>query len=92
MTPKEHALVLAIFAKQNQFIKVIIDMLKSRGLLTGDDAQAFEFSQTIDAKSNAALFAEAKAKYLELAKGLGIETGLENLPPVPEGFFRPKNS
>ena len=59
--------------------------------MTGDDAQAFEFSQLVDAKSNAALFEEAKAKYLELAKGLGIATGLENLPPVPEDFFRPKS-
>jgi hypothetical protein len=90
MTPKEHALVLALFAKQNQFIKMLLDILKSRGILTGDDARAFEFSQSVDAVSNAALLDEAKAKYLELAKGLGIQTGLENLPPVPIGLFRPK--
>jgi len=44
----------------------------------------------VDASSNAAIFAEAKAKYLELAKGLGIETGLENLPPASPENFRPR--
>jgi hypothetical protein len=89
MTPQEHALVLSLFTKQNQFVKMLIDILKSRGILSGDDAYAFEFSQLSDAKSNAAIFDEAKRKYLELAKGLGIVTGLENLPPIPPEFFPP---
>jgi len=89
MTPKEHLLVLSIFTKQNQFIKVLLDILKSRGILDSDDARAFEFSQNVDASSNAAIFAEAKAKYLELARGLGIETGLENLPPTSAEHSRP---
>jgi hypothetical protein len=87
MTTKEHMLVLALFAKQNQLIKVLVNILKSRGILAGDDAGAFEFSQNVDASSNAAIFAEAKAKYLELAKGLGIETGLEKLPPASSEDF-----
>jgi hypothetical protein len=90
MTAQEHALVLALFAKQNQFIKVLFDILKSRGVLTGDDARAFEFSQSVDAASNLALLEEAKAKYLELAKQLGIQTGLENLPPASIDLFRRK--
>jgi len=90
MTTKEHMLVLTLFTKQNQLIKVLLDILKSRGILASDDARAFEFSQVVDASSNAAIFAEAKAKYLELAKGLGIETGLENLPPASPENFRPR--
>jgi hypothetical protein len=89
MTHKEHLLVLTLFTKQNQFIRVLLDILKSRGILAADDARAFEFSQNVDASSNAAIFAEAKAKYLELARGLGIETGLENLPPASAEHFRP---
>jgi hypothetical protein len=89
MTTKEHLLVLTLFTKQNQFIKVLLDILKSRGILAADDASAFAFSQNVDAFSNAAIFAEAKAKYLELANELGIETGLENLPPASEEHFRP---
>jgi hypothetical protein len=90
-TPKEHLLVLALFTKQAQMTKVLLDILKSRGVLTGDDARAFEFSQNIDAASNAALFEQAKEKYLVMAKGLGIETGLENLPPSSEQHFHPTN-
>jgi hypothetical protein len=90
MTTKEHMLVLGLFTKQNQFIKVLLDILKSRGILVADDARAFEFSQNVDASSNAAIFAEAKAKYLELARGLGIETGLENITPASVDQFRPR--
>jgi len=91
MRPKEHLLMLTVFAKQNQLIKLLLDILRSRGILTGDDARAFEFSANVDAVSNAALFEEAKQKYLTLAKGLGIETGLENLPPASASDFVPQN-
>jgi len=90
MTTEEHLLVLTLTVKQNQLIKLLLDILKSRGILTGDDARAFEFSANVDVASNVALFAEAKRKYLILAEGLGIETGLENLPPPDEGHFLPR--
>ena len=83
MTPQEHMLLLLLIMKQNQSIKILLDALKSRGVLTGDDPQAFEFSQMQDVLSNAALFDEAKEKYLILARSLGIQTGLENMPKLP---------
>lgn len=64
-------------------------MLKSRGVLSADDEQAFSFSQTVNVGSNAALFHEVKANYQALAKSLGMETGLEQLPDFPEEWFRP---
>lgn len=91
MTPREHAFFFALFAKQTQQIKILLDILKSREILTGDDARAFEFSQTANVASNVALFRQSKAAYLQLAKSLGIETGLENLEPPPQETFRPQN-
>lgn len=76
MTTKEHLLVLSLFTKQAQLIKLLLDILKSRQILSADDARAFEFSANVDAASNLALFEQAKARYVQLAKGLGIDTGL----------------
>lgn len=89
MTRNEHLLVLMLLLKQNQAIKILIDTLKSRGIWTDDDAQAFEYSQMQDAPSNAALFDELKRNYVTLARSLGIQTGLEDIPELPEDFFRP---
>jgi len=91
MTPKEHLLVLTLFVKQAQIAKVMLDILKSRGLLTDDDARAFEFSANVDAASISALFEQSKAKYLALARGLGIETGLEKSSPTSASDFSATN-
>ncbi len=89
MMPEEHMLMLSIYFKQQQAIRILLDMLKSRGVLSADDEQAFSFSQTHNTPSNAALFAEAKENYVELANSLGIQTGLEQLPEAPLDWFRP---
>jgi hypothetical protein len=77
MTTQEHKLILGLFAKQTQLIMVLVHILKSHDLVQADDAQAFEFAVTEDAASNAALLAKVKKSYLEFAKSLGVETGLE---------------
>jgi hypothetical protein len=89
VTPQEHILVMSVWFKQQQAIRILLDMLKSRNILSADDEQAFSFSQTVNAPSNAALFDEVKTNYLALAKSAGIQTGLEQLPEFPAEFFRP---
>ena len=79
MTTQEHKLVLGIFAKQAQLIRVLLTILKSRGIVEYDDPSAFEFATTEDADANAALLGRVTENYLLLAKSLGVETGLENL-------------
>jgi hypothetical protein len=91
MNPKEHVLLLTILTKQAQQTKLLLDILKSRGVLSEEDARVFEFAANVDTVSNVALFEQAKAKYLELAQGLGIETGLETLPPLSGENFQPEN-
>jgi hypothetical protein len=90
MTRDEHMLLILLLLKQNQSIKILINALKSRGVWSGDDAQAFEFSQVQDAASNAALFDELRRNYVTLANSLGIQTGLEDMPELPVDWFRPQ--
>lgn len=80
MTPEEHRLVIWVLVRQAQNTKALLDILKSRGVLQDDDAQAFAASVFLDEASNSALLAEAKAEYLRVAKMMGVVTGLE--PPA----------
>lgn len=85
MTPQEHLLLLTIFAKLIKLNQVLANALTSRGVLAADDVIAFEFAANLDDPSSVAVFEKAKAMYLTCATGLGISTGLENLPPFPQG-------
>jgi hypothetical protein len=77
MTRAEHALMIGMFVKHQLFIKMLIEVLKSRGIVSGDDLPAFEFSVTADASANERLFRDMSALYARTAKALGIETGIE---------------
>jgi hypothetical protein len=79
LTAEEHALLLAFFTKQQQQIATILEILKSRGILTGDDAAAFRFAVATDAPANVALFREVTAAYVQFAKKHDIQ-----LPPEIE--------
>lgn len=90
VTTEEHILLLHLFFKQQQAIRILLDMLRSRGVLTDDDEKAFAAAQMQNAGSNAAIFAEMKANYLKIARAAGVETGLEQLPDPPEDAFQVK--
>jgi hypothetical protein len=77
MTKQEHLLIITLFTKQMQFIKILVNLLKSNGIATQDDVNAFGFATALDMQSNLALFRDASTSYVQLAKGLGIETGIE---------------
>jgi hypothetical protein len=79
MTEKEHLLMVRMFTKQAQFVRVLANILKSKEIIEGDDAAAFEQATALDIQSNAALFAQSVVAYVKLAKDLGIETDLEKL-------------
>jgi hypothetical protein len=77
MTPEEHRLVILVLARQYQQTRIIIEMLKSRGVLETDDATAFASAVCLDAPSNDALLRQAREEYLLAAKEMGVITGLE---------------
>lgn len=82
MTPEEHLLVLSLHVKQAQFNKILLDILKSRGIVTADDVRAFEFAASVDVASNSALLQQVRERYLRLAKGLGVD--LESPSPLAD--------
>ena len=71
--------MVSMFTKQAQFVKVLANILKSKEIIEGDDAAAFEQAAALDIQSNAALFTQSVVAYVKLAKDLGIETDLEKL-------------
>lgn len=89
MTTDEHMMMFMLFFKQRQSIRVLLDMLKSRGVLSGDDESAFAFAHVQDQALNAAIFDEALEAYQTLAEATGIQTGLDKLSKPPEEWFRP---
>jgi len=79
MTPEEHQLMITMWAKQYQQLKVVVEILKSRGLLEGDDPLAFATLVHSDVAANRALLQESATIYLQTAKEIGVDTGLDRL-------------
>lgn len=80
MTDKEHALILMMFTRQNLYIQMLLDMLKSRDIIQADDIPAFD-SVVIADRDNVDAFVRALAQYRKFANQLGLE--LPTLPPSP---------
>ncbi len=78
MTREQHLLLITLFAKQNQSLRVIVEMLQSRGVISADDGLAFQAAVALDLERTSAIFEEAKAAYVQLARALGI-SGTETL-------------
>lgn len=79
MTREEHMLILTMLAKQQQTIKAMGDLLRSRDLASEDDLKAFEFAATQDTPANAVLLRRVKGFYLRMARQFGVQTGLAPL-------------
>ena len=77
MTTNEHYLVITVLARQYQYVKTLIQILKSRGVLETDDFRAFQSLVVLDEASNDALLHRATEEYLTLAQNLGVDTGIE---------------
>jgi hypothetical protein len=76
MTRKEHVLILAMLTRQQMQIKIILDLLRSREIVSGDDLKAFDFAVRQDTYSSLALLRQVKAVYLTAAADAGVNTGL----------------
>jgi hypothetical protein len=80
MTDKEHALVIMMFTRQTMYIQMLIDMLKSNGIIQGEDVPAFDFAVCNDPDSVDALH-RVNIQYRAFANRLGLE--LPKFPPSP---------
>jgi hypothetical protein len=78
MTDKEHALIMMMFTRQTMYIQMLLDMLKSNGIIQDDDIPAFDSAVTNDPDSVAA-FLRVTEQYHKFANQLRLE--LPKLPP-----------
>jgi hypothetical protein len=78
MTDKEHALVMMMFTRQAMYIQMLLDMLKTNGIIQEDDIPAFDSVVTSDPNS-VDVFHRVRGQYSAFAKQLELE--LPELPP-----------
>lgn len=71
MTRKEHAMMITRLAQQYQRTKTIVDILKSRDLITHSDFKAFVASVEFDEETLAVIHERATMEYVQA----GIASG-----------------
>ena len=72
MTSDEHLLMTAMFTRQAKQIKVLSEVLKSNGILQGDDLEAFTAIARADTWSDAMSSIETWNEYTATCKALKI--------------------
>jgi hypothetical protein len=87
MTDKEHALMKMMFTRQAMYIQMLLDMLKTNGIIQDDDVPAFD-SVVINNPDSADAFVRVTGQYSAFAKQLGLE--LPELPPSPASKVQPQ--
>jgi hypothetical protein len=68
MTLEEHEMLMLLFAKQEQTIFVLLEILKSRGLIENDDIAAFHSVVIGDVAASESLLRRTAEAYLRTAK------------------------
>ena len=82
MTPKEHLFMLSMYAMESAKYNLLVEILKTRGILNDDDLQAFRAHVAEETQEHRKWFREAWKTYQATAANLDITTGLESfLPP-----------
>lgn len=81
MTPQEHELMLTMFARMQEAVGILTEVLKRDGLLTGDDEKAFSHAVHHDPNRTVQFALQAWHDYQSCAAQVGVVTGLENGPP-----------
>ena len=84
MTSEEHTLLITMFAKQAQQIKILETILKAKGILEGDDAAAFAAAAWADVPATDAVVDSVADKYQALCGALGIHVDA-SVQPISDG-------
>jgi hypothetical protein len=82
MPTEEHKLTIAMFGRINEAIGASTETLKSREIWVGDDSKAFREAVHSYPVKMVGYIVQAGADYLRTAKQLGVETGIDNPPPI----------
>jgi len=76
MTLEEHEMFMLLFAKQEQTIGVLLEILKSRNLIENDDIAAFQSVVIGDVVKSQSVLRRMATAYLASARAAGV-----TLPP-----------
>jgi hypothetical protein len=79
MTPKNHQLMVFMFARQFMMVNSLIEILKNRGVLDDSDVEAFEELTRATETSQMDSFHAVVSQYSKFAEQLGISG---ELPPA----------
>jgi hypothetical protein len=82
MTPQEHLFMFTLYAKQSIKYNVLVEILKTRGVVDDDDLQAFFAHEIEQAKHYPEWTQQAWETYRLTAQGLGVLTGLPDQLPL----------
>ncbi|MGA9804392.1 MAG: hypothetical protein WBQ19_04775 [Terriglobales bacterium] len=74
MTAKEHKLMIAMFTRINERVGIIANTLTSRGIWSGDDAQAFAHAVHFDQEKLKTFALQALDDYHIFAAQIGVDT------------------
>jgi len=79
MTKQEHQLMIAMFAKQSQFVKALVDILREKKLITAQNQPAFDFSVQPGSTVSSQVYQGTLDSYLQAARaiGLALDSSLE---------------
>lgn len=81
MTPKEHELLARMFAAQMEYTKMIIELLRSRGIAeSDDDYQAFVSLVREGASHSEHALRATRAQYLTTARDIGLPVSFPKRP------------
>jgi hypothetical protein len=79
MTRKEHLLMIGIVAKQYQMIRVLLDLLKNKQIISDGDLEAFQFVAMRDDDATLALVRQVRSFHVQAATEACLETGLKSV-------------
>lgn len=80
MTDKEHEFMVLMFARMKQEMGMIIELLKSRGVMTEDDHRAFGHLVWDDPQKMVSYLTASLRDYNRCARSVGIQVP-SNFPP-----------
>lgn len=73
MTVQEHMLLITMFARQERFMKAVVEALISREILTRDDMKAFDALMLSNERETAETLRHAAKNYQGLMSMFGMD-------------------
>ena len=77
MKKKEHELMMLMFARMNQRVGMLIEILKSNDLWNADDEKAFSYLVYADDQRILSYAIQARSDYLACMRESGLATPLK---------------